>query len=66
MKLTDDNIIKQQALDKKLGVEKNTKLGRSAQAKPKASVGMLNVKELLYFCVAYDVILEHTLIYLSS
>nr|GMD55282.1 protein MRG1 isoform X1 [Ipomoea batatas] len=38
MKLTDDNIIKQQALDKKLGVEKNTKLGRSAQAKPKASV----------------------------
>ncbi|XP_019194919.1 PREDICTED: protein MRG1-like isoform X2 [Ipomoea nil] len=38
MKLTDDNIIKQQALDKKLGVEKNTKLGRSSQTKPKASV----------------------------
>ncbi|XP_042055280.1 protein MRG1-like [Salvia splendens] len=37
MKYTEENIMKQQALDKKAGVDKNTKLGRSAQTKPKSS-----------------------------
>ncbi|KAL3813648.1 hypothetical protein ACJIZ3_014916 [Penstemon smallii] len=37
MKHSQENIIKQQALDKKAGVDKNTKSGRSAQAKPKSS-----------------------------
>ncbi|KAG8384327.1 hypothetical protein BUALT_Bualt04G0106700 [Buddleja alternifolia] len=37
MKLTEENILKQQALDKKAGVDKNTKSGRSAQTKPKSS-----------------------------
>ena len=43
MKYTEENIMKQQALDaldKKAGVDKNTKLGRSAQTKPKSSTGM--------------------------
>lgn len=35
MKLTEENILKQQALDKKQGVDKNPKSGRSAQTKPK-------------------------------
>ncbi|KAL1540897.1 Protein mrg1 [Salvia divinorum] len=37
MKYIEENIMKQQALDKKAGVDKNTKSGRSAQAKPKSS-----------------------------
>ncbi|KAL6512863.1 hypothetical protein OROHE_019653 [Orobanche hederae] len=37
MKNTDENILKQQALDKKAGVDKNIKSGRSAQTKPKSS-----------------------------
>ncbi|CAL2267612.1 unnamed protein product [Prunus armeniaca] len=37
LKNTEDNIMKQQALDKKQGVDKNTKSGRSAQTKPKSS-----------------------------
>ncbi|XP_034689471.1 protein MRG1 isoform X5 [Vitis riparia] len=37
MKHTEENILKQQALDKKQGAEKNPKSGRSAQAKPKSS-----------------------------
>nr|XP_009798553.1 PREDICTED: nuA4 complex subunit EAF3 homolog isoform X2 [Nicotiana sylvestris] len=46
MKHTEDNVLKQQALDKKQGMEKNTKSGRSAQAKPKSSAGVssLDVK----------------------
>lgn len=40
MKYTEENITKQQALDKKAGVDKSTKSGRSAQAKPKSSAGM--------------------------
>ncbi|RAL40749.1 unnamed protein product [Cuscuta campestris] len=35
MKFTDENIMKQQELDKKQGVEKNPKLGRSSQTKPR-------------------------------
>lgn len=37
MKHTEENVQKQQALDKKQGVDKNLKSGRSAQTKPKAS-----------------------------
>ncbi|KAL6507435.1 Protein mrg1 [Orobanche gracilis] len=37
MKNTEENILKQQALDKKAGVDKNTKSGRSAQTKPRSS-----------------------------
>ncbi|XP_019076603.1 protein MRG1 isoform X5 [Vitis vinifera] len=37
MKHTEENVLKQQALDKKQGAEKNPKSGRSAQAKPKSS-----------------------------
>ncbi|KAK6128594.1 hypothetical protein DH2020_037669 [Rehmannia glutinosa] len=37
MKNTQENKLKQQALDKKAGVDKNTKSGRSAQTKPKSS-----------------------------
>ncbi|XP_057491736.1 protein MRG1-like isoform X1 [Actinidia eriantha] len=38
MKHTEENVLKQQALDKKQqGVDKNSKAGRSAQTKPKAS-----------------------------
>ncbi|KAL3637665.1 hypothetical protein CASFOL_018113 [Castilleja foliolosa] len=37
MKNTEENILKQQALDKKAGVDKNTKSGRSAHTKPKNS-----------------------------
>ena len=40
MKYTEENIVKQQALDKKAGVDKNSKSGRSGQAKPKSSAGM--------------------------
>ncbi|XP_028764054.1 protein MRG1 [Neltuma alba] len=37
MKHTEENVLKQQALDKKQGVDKNVKSGRSAQAKAKNS-----------------------------
>ncbi|XP_015890250.1 protein MRG1 isoform X2 [Ziziphus jujuba] len=37
MKHTEENVLKQQALDKKQGVDKNPKSGRSAQTKPKSS-----------------------------
>lgn len=39
MKHTEENVLKQQALDKKQGADKNSKSGRSAQTKPKASSG---------------------------
>ncbi|MCI07633.1 nuA4 complex subunit EAF3-like protein, partial [Trifolium medium] len=39
MKNTDENIEKQHALDKKQGVDKNVRSGRSAQAKAKSSTG---------------------------
>lgn len=42
MKYNQENIMKQRALDKKQGVDKNTKSGRSAQTKPKNSAGMLS------------------------
>ncbi|XP_057806726.1 protein MRG1 [Salvia miltiorrhiza] len=45
MKYTEENIMKQQALDKKAGVDKNTKSGRSAQAKPKSSADAKMDKE---------------------
>ncbi|KAK4262347.1 hypothetical protein QN277_027917 [Acacia crassicarpa] len=38
MKHTEENVLKQQALDKKQGVDKNVKSGRSAQAKAKNSI----------------------------
>uniref|UniRef100_A0A5B7BHC3 Putative mortality factor 4-like protein 1 isoform X3 n=1 Tax=Davidia involucrata TaxID=16924 RepID=A0A5B7BHC3_DAVIN len=37
MKHTEENVLKQQALDKKQGVDKNPKSGRSIQTKPKSS-----------------------------
>ncbi|KAA8531649.1 hypothetical protein F0562_006634 [Nyssa sinensis] len=37
MKHSEENVLKQQALDKKQGVDKNPKSGRSIQAKPKSS-----------------------------
>ncbi|KAK2967641.1 hypothetical protein RJ640_030512, partial [Escallonia rubra] len=37
MKHSEENVLKQQALDKKQGVDKNPKSGRSAQTKPKIS-----------------------------
>lgn len=39
LKYTEENILKQQALDKKQGVDKNTKSGRSTHTKPKSSAG---------------------------
>lgn len=39
MKHNEENVLKQQALDKKQGVDKNVKSGRSAQTKPKSSTG---------------------------
>lgn len=45
MKHTEDNVLKQQALDKKQGMEKSTKSGRSAQAKPKSSADVKLDKE---------------------
>ncbi|XP_022843739.1 protein MRG1 isoform X1 [Olea europaea var. sylvestris] len=37
MKHTEENVLKQQALDKKAGVDKNAKSWRSSQVKPKSS-----------------------------
>ncbi|XP_069149217.1 nuA4 complex subunit EAF3 homolog isoform X2 [Solanum lycopersicum] len=45
MKHTEDNVLKQQALDKKQGMEKSTKSGRSAPAKPKSSADVKLDKE---------------------
>jgi mortality factor 4-like protein 1 len=39
MKHTPDNVLKQQALEKKQGVDKSLKPGRSSQTKPKNSTG---------------------------
>ncbi|KAM3286164.1 protein MRG1 [Capsicum chacoense] len=44
MKHTEDNVLKQQALDKKQGMEKSTRSGRS-QAKPKSSADVKLDKE---------------------
>ncbi|KAM5576669.1 protein MRG1 [Rosa sericea] len=45
LKYTEENILKQQALDKKQGVDKNTKSGRSAHTKPKSSADAKVEKE---------------------
>ncbi|PON46366.1 MRG [Trema orientale] len=45
MKHTEENVVKQQALDKKQGVDKNPKSGRSAQTKPKSSADVKVEKE---------------------
>ncbi|KAK8710890.1 hypothetical protein V6N13_146199 [Hibiscus sabdariffa] len=45
MKLTEENVMKQQALDKKLGVDKSSKSGRSSQSKPKSSADAKADKE---------------------
>ncbi|XP_060675039.1 protein MRG1 isoform X4 [Ziziphus jujuba] len=45
MKHTEENVLKQQALDKKQGVDKNPKSGRSAQTKPKSSADAKVEKE---------------------
>ncbi|KAK3221666.1 hypothetical protein Dsin_008691 [Dipteronia sinensis] len=37
MKITEENVMKQKALEKKLGVDKSSKSGRSAQTKQKSS-----------------------------
>ena len=42
MKHTEENVMKQKALEKKLGVDKSSKSGRSAQTKQKSSTGKLN------------------------
>jgi len=39
LKHTEENLVKQKALDKKQGVEKGTKSGRSAQTKTRSSAG---------------------------
>lgn len=39
MKHTEENVMKQQALDKKQNVDKNVKSGRSSQGKAKSSTG---------------------------
>lgn len=41
LKHTEENIQKQQANNKKYGVEKNTRVGRGAQVKPKSSNGKI-------------------------
>jgi len=41
LKHTEENLVKQKALDKKQGVEKGTKSGRSAQTKTRSSAGEL-------------------------
>ncbi|KAK3004708.1 hypothetical protein RJ639_018916 [Escallonia herrerae] len=45
MKHSEENVLKQQALDKKQGVDKNPKSGRSAQTKPKISSDVKGDKE---------------------
>ncbi|XP_030486044.1 protein MRG1 isoform X2 [Cannabis sativa] len=45
MKLTEENVLKQQELDKKQGVDKNVKSGRSAHTRPKSSADVKAEKE---------------------
>ncbi|XP_062102629.1 protein MRG1 isoform X5 [Humulus lupulus] len=45
MKHSEENVLKQQALDKKQGVDKNVKSGRSAHARPKGSADAKVEKE---------------------
>nr|AFK35210.1 unknown [Medicago truncatula] len=45
MKHNDENVVKQRALDKKQGVDKNVKSGRSAQVKAKSSADAKVEKE---------------------
>ncbi|KAL2531818.1 Protein MRG1 [Abeliophyllum distichum] len=45
MKHTKENVLKKQALNKKVGVDKNTKSGRSAQAKSKSPADAKVAKE---------------------
>ncbi|XP_022751244.1 protein MRG1 isoform X2 [Durio zibethinus] len=47
MKHTEENVMKQQALDKKQGVDKSSKSGRSSQTKPKSSTDAKADKEEL-------------------
>lgn len=47
MKYTEENIVKQQALDKKQGVDKNPKSGRSTQTKPKVLNGIFPLVNIL-------------------
>lgn len=62
MKPTEENVMKQQALDKKQGVDKSSKSGRSSQSKPKSSAGKIypfyflsclfaNAQSLFSFCM---------------
>lgn len=39
LKHSEENILKQQTLEKKQGIDKNTKSGRSGHTKPKTSAG---------------------------
>lgn len=48
LKHTEENLVKQKALDKKQGVEKGTKSGRSAQTKTRSSAG-----EFMLFSIQY-------------
>lgn len=49
MKYTEENVLKQKALDKKQGVDKNAKPGRSTQTKLKISSGIqLNINLWCY------------------
>ncbi|KAF3439019.1 hypothetical protein FNV43_RR17294 [Rhamnella rubrinervis] len=45
LKHTEENVLKQQALDKKQGADKNSKSGRSTQTKPKSSTDAKVEKE---------------------
>ncbi|KAJ6288726.1 hypothetical protein OIU76_024664, partial [Salix suchowensis] len=45
MKHTPDNVLKQQTLEKKQGIDKNLKPGRSSQTKPKNSTDSKMDKE---------------------
>lgn len=54
MKHTEENILKQQALDKKQGADKNVKSGRSTQAKAKNSTGKKR-QSFPYGLLFYDV-----------
>ena len=57
MKHTEENVLKQQALDKKQGVDKNSKSGRAAQTKPKSSAGKLysfiRLKSIYHFALYF-------------
>ena len=47
MKYSEENILKQKALDKKQGVDKNSKSGKSTQTKPKVSNGIILTQMLV-------------------